>query len=118
MSGNNPGFAGIAGSAVDIQEHLKRIARSLNGVLQGKLNATTTLTLTANAATTTITDARITPNSYINFMPTTANAAAVQGSIYVTNRVGSSGSVVNGTATINHTNDANTDKTFTVLIIG
>lgn len=71
------------------------------------------VTLTANAASTTITDARIRFDSFIGFQPTTANAAAElgAGTLYVDD----SGRV-NGSVTITHANNAQTDRTFKVLI--
>lgn len=89
----------------------REIAERVNRLLQGKLNAVTTLTLTANAASTTLTDKRIGGATFIDFMPTTANAAAARASIWISARG-------TGTATITHANDANADKTFAVLLIG
>jgi hypothetical protein len=94
-------------------EHRRKLARGINSALQGKINAVTTLTLSAGAAKTTLQDVRITTNSFIDFMPTTANAVTAKSTIYVTDR----GSTP-GTATINHASNAQTDRTFTVLIIG
>lgn len=117
MSGNNPGYQGVPEVGADQKEHSRRIARAVNGLLQGKMNAVTTVTLTANAATTTLTDARITANSFIGFMPTTANAAAALSGLYVSAQVSANG-LAAGYATLNHANNAQTDKTFKVLIIG
>lgn len=79
--------------------------------LVGKANNVSTVTLAANAATTTLTDPRLGAFSVITFMAQTANAAAVAASIYVTGQA-------KGAATIHHTNDANTDKTFGIAIHG
>lgn len=89
----------------------REISERVNRLNQGKLNAVTTLTLTANAASTTLTDTRIGGLTFIGLMPTTANAAAALATTYVSARA-------NGSATITHANDANVDKTFNVLLIG
>jgi len=87
-----------------------KIALAVNQILKGRQNnVIADVTLRANQATTVITDPRLGVDSVLEFMPTTANAAAVQGSIYVTARG-------TGTATINHTNSATADKTFDVKI--
>ena len=91
---------------------MRRIVGAVNRQNSGRMNVTLeTFTLTANAATSTLTDARISAQSFIAFMPQTANAAAALGGLFVTNRL-------KGSATINHANNAQTDRTFTVLIIG
>ena len=118
MSSGNPGFLGVPETAVDQKEHLRRVARAINGVLQGKLNALATVTLTANSAATTFSDPRITSNSFLGFMPTTANAAAALAGLYVSATQAPTGTMTAGTATLNHANNAQVDKTFKVLIIG
>lgn len=92
---------------------IRRIVEVVQRLLQGKMNATTTLTLTANAGSTTLTDARIGGSSHIGWTPLTANASAEvgAGTIYVSARV-------KGSATIAHANNAQTDRDFSVLIIG
>ena len=88
------------------------LANIINNVLlQGKFNCGLDVTLTENAATTTLTDPRITADSVIVFMPTTSNAAAELGTLYVTGRK-------KGEATINHANNAQTDRTYRVGIFG
>lgn len=117
MSGTSLGYQAVPDVGVDEKEHRRRLARAINGLLQGKMNAVTTVTLTANSATTTLTDDRITPKSFIGFMPETANAAAALANLYVSNRMSTNGTVI-GNATLTHANNAQTDRTFTVLIIG
>jgi hypothetical protein len=89
----------------------REISERVNRLNQGKMNAVTTLTLTANAGSTTLTDKRIGGATWIGLMPTTANAAAALATTYVSARG-------TGTATITHANDANVDKTYGVLLIG
>ena len=96
-----------------------RAVQVINGAMGGKLNAVNDpsflFTLTANAATTTLTDLRLGVNSAIFFDPVTLNAAAelAAGTIYVltANRL-------NGSYTVTHANNAQTDRTFRYLIIG
>lgn len=94
---------------------VSRIARDLNSrFLVGKLNCTGTVTLTAGAASTTVTDARATAFSQINFTPTTTNARdeyLKNGTMYVSTRS-------NGSFVISHANNAQTDRDFTFSIIG
>lgn len=90
----------------------REIAERVNRILQGKLNAVMpSVTLTANADTTTLTDTRIGGATWFGFMPLTENAAAALASIYVTDRLV-------GSATVNHANTADTDCTFDVLLVG
>lgn len=91
----------------------REIAEVVNGALAGKLNALADLTLTANVASTTLTDSRIGATSYIDFMPTTANAGAEigAGTLYVSSRT-------KGSAVVTHGNNAQADRTYRVLIIG
>ena len=86
-------------------------ARVINSLLLGKTNNVTSVTLTENSATTTITDPRLTYASFIGLMPTTANAAAATANVYVSARG-------DGTATLTHTNNAQTDRAFIMLIVG
>jgi hypothetical protein len=87
-----------------------RISEGLNLVIR-KANNMAEITLTAGAGTTVMTDARLSAFSVLSFMPTTANAAAVQGSMWVDTQG-------NGHATIHHANSGTTDKNFRVLIGG
>ena len=86
-------------------------ARVINSLLLGKTNNVSSITLTANSATTTITDPRLTYASFIGLTATTANAAVATANVYVSARG-------DGTATLTHTNNAQTDRTFAMLIVG
>lgn len=99
----------------DATEHRRKLARAVNQTIGGKMNVFIDATLTANAASTTITDARIGYYSVICWMPMTANASAEigAGTIYITQANMQSGSVV-----ITHANNAQTDRTFRFQIIG
>ena len=93
----------------------EQIAAVVDRHNRGKFNATLDVTLTANAASTTIEDARLASTSALVFDPLTANAAAelAAGTIYVL-----AAGRLNGSATITHANNAQTDRTFRLLIIG
>lgn len=95
----------------DEKTHRRLIAEAANRHNQGKFNCALAVTLTANVATTTITDIRITANSVLSFMPTTAHAAAELATLYVTNPQ-------SGSAVLNHANNGNTDRTFNMGIFG
>jgi len=89
-------------------EGLRQLAVAINNNADGQ---TGTVTLTANAASTTLTDVRLTASSYIGLMPTTANAAGAIATTYI-------GTRAIGSATITHANNAQADKTFIYCIIG
>jgi hypothetical protein len=101
----------IGGMSSTIRETIIAIQQ----LYEGKSNNTGDVTLTANSATTTLEDKRIGPNSVLSFDPLTANASAAlnDGSFYVSARA-----TTKGQATINHTNNANTDKTFSYTVTG
>lgn len=96
-----------------IRAFARRIAEIVSRINQGKVNATTEWTLTASAASTTFTDARLSVQSVVGLTPLTANAAAEKGNgtMYVSSRT-------NGSITITHANNAQTDRTFAVSILG
>lgn len=104
------GFPGVQEKDNNEVAHRAKLARSINAAMQGKLNATGTVTLTASATSTTLTDPRLTVSSFIEFMATTSDAATAKANIYVTNQN-------TGTAKINHASNAAVDQTFTYLII-
>ena len=86
--------------------------RSIRRLAAAELRRRTgTVTLAANAATTTLTDDRISYDSPILLQPTTSNAAAALATTYI-----SETGRKNGSATITHANNAQTDKTFRYFI--
>ncbi len=91
----------------------REVATIVNNILDGKINATGTVTLTASAASTAVTEDRAGATSVILFMPTTANAAAEQavGGMYVSSRG-------KQTFTITHANNTQSDRTFDYIVIG
>lgn len=107
----NKGYPVVPSDASSIPQWIRTAATVINSLRDGKINATGEVTLGNGSATTTLTDKRIGPNSCIQFMPTTANAAADLANLYVTART-------NGSATLNHTNNAQTDRTYCYSILG
>jgi hypothetical protein len=89
----------------------RQVALVVRNAMDGKLNATGTVTLTASSATTAVTDNRAGGESVILFMPTTANAAAELSTMYVSARAKQA-------FTITHANNAQTDRTFSYVILG
>ncbi len=83
------------------------IARSVNALADGHNDAFAEVTLTANATSTVVDNPRINESAHIHFTPLTANAAAEYGAgaMYVSARQ-------QGSFTISHANNAQTDRTF------
>lgn len=92
---------------------LRQVVEVVNNLLRGKLNAGLQLTLATNAASTTIVDQRISAFSAVLFCPLTADAAAemAAGTLFVS-------SLADGQAVIAHQNNALTDRTYNLCIIG
>ena len=76
----------------------------------GKVDDTTTITLTANVATTTVSDERIGSASHLFFAAKTATAAAAQQPW--------TQSTITGSAVLVHSNTAAADKTYSMMIRG
>ncbi len=97
----------------DEKEHTRMIARAINELRLGKIRSRGTFTLTQSAASTTLTDANIGPDSVIAWHATTSNAAAEigNGTLYVSAQT-------DGSATLTHANNAQTDRTFKYAVFG
>lgn len=91
-------------------EHRRMLAETTDQALEGKIRSVDSVTLTESSATTILNDRRIGPSSFIGFEPETANAKT-EGTPYVTARG-------DGTATLNHANNAQTDRTYTYVVLG
>lgn len=93
----------------------ERVKQVVNRINSGKINACIDVTLNANAASTTIADARLANTSSVLFDPMTAHAAAelAAGTLYVT-----AANRGNGSWILTHANAATTDRTFRLTIIG
>lgn len=112
MTTNAPGTPFLPRSGASSEQ----VAIAVNQALNGKINSYARVTLTANAASTTVNDPRIGADTVIFLMPQTANAAAElkNGTIYIK----PSDYVLKTSYKITHANDANADKTYGVLLIG
>jgi hypothetical protein len=95
----------------NIPQWMRRLAETVNNMIDGRGNARGTFTLTASAASSTLTDRRISAASHIALEPTTSNAAVAKQTLYRS-------AVTTGSATFTHANNAQTDKTFTYQVYG
>lgn len=105
------GYPGVSTFDEDEGRHRRQLAIVVNNLNNGKMNNTGTLTLTANAATTTLTDSRLGPFSTVLLMSTTANAAGALATTYFD-------TFADGSCTVHHANNAQVDKTFKYAVIG
>jgi hypothetical protein len=107
------GFPLAPAELADEREHRRRLAAAANRALTGKLNAALEVTLAASQATTTVGDPRLSHTSFIGCCPLTAHAAAEigNGTLYVSAQGA-------GSLTLAHANNAQTDRSFRLLIIG
>lgn len=107
-----PGRPSVQESMPDEGQHRREIARVVNVLMQGHSNAVLQLTLTANAASTTVVDARISLQTAPVPTPLTANAAAeiAAGQMYFT--------PTKGQVVVTHRNLPATDRTFQLALLG
>ena len=99
----------------DVELYVRQLWDALYKARRGKLECVTELTLTAGAATTVLTDERLTIQSFVSLDPKTANAATelANGTVYcLTANRGT------GTWTFTHANNAQVDRSYQVCIIG
>jgi len=89
---------------------LIRYARAINDALNGNINATLQLTLVANDITSTFTDTRLGPWSFVWLMPLTAHAADLLPTIWV--------DPTKGSAVIHHARSSYTDLIYLAAILG
>jgi hypothetical protein len=94
----------------DWKEAARFIESAIQLIMNGKLNVTGTVTLSANQTTTTVTDTRAGSNSFIYLMPTTANAGGELG-WWISARDKQE-------FTVTHANDSRSDRTFTYIVLG
>jgi hypothetical protein len=112
-SGPTLGYPTVPEYLADANEHRRQIARKLNTVLGGKVNCTLDVTLATSVTSTTVIDSRIGFYTAISpAMALTANAAAdIAAGIYVD-------TLKKGSAVLHHRNNAATDRTIRLVIIG
>ena len=89
------------------------IALGIQRLFDGKINATGTVTLAVNAATTTLADRRIGRNTMVLMVPTTANGAAALSGLYQTHPNANLRAAV-----LNHANNSQTDRSFAFALLG
>ena len=106
-------FPGITASTANTGLFLRDALEWSRRGMPGKQNNAPLWPQAANAASTTFTDDRIGLETALHWSPTTANAAAIVASMYV-----SEASRKNGEVTITHTNNSNTDKIFRITFHG
>lgn len=87
---------------------IRRVVNAVRGLAEGRSNAVGTATLTANAATTTVTAINCGAGCHIALTAKTANAAAALATTYIPTATVTAGQFI-----INHANNAQTDRTFT-----
>lgn len=94
------------------ERDLTVITLAINELTQGRSNAHGTFTLTTSTSTTAVTNANCSSASCVKITPTTANAAAEigNGTLYIT--------AANGSFTVTHASNAQTDRSFTYAIQG
>ncbi|HYW61213.1 MAG TPA: hypothetical protein VE909_11845 [Xanthobacteraceae bacterium] len=90
-----------------------KINTAINQLAQGRSNAVGTLTLVANVAITVVAAANCGAGSVVLLSPLTAHAAAElgNGTVFVS-------AVANGSFTLTHANNAQTDRVFGFVAIG
>lgn len=95
------------------ERELAKVIPAIQQLAQGRSNSVGTFTLTASAASTTVTAATCGSGSTVLYMPTTANAAAEigNGTMYI-------GTVSNGSFVVTHANNAQVDRTFRWVALG
>lgn len=93
--------------------NLQRTVAAIRQLAQGRSNAVGTVTLTAGATSTVVTNEYCAAGSYVFLTPLTANAAGAVATTYVT-----SANVGNKTFTITHANAGTTDRTFAYIALG
>lgn len=96
----------------DERKHRRQLALAVDGLMFGRSNNVLDVTVDENQTSTTVTDSRIGVNTVALCVPTTANAAAIDAPYR------DFSSPVNGEMDLIHASDANTDKTFKVILIG
>jgi 2-keto-3-deoxy-6-phosphogluconate aldolase len=88
-----------------------KINRAIQQLEQGRLNVGGSCTLAAGTTTTTVKAANCGAGSQVQLTPRTANAAAAATTTYIS-------AVANGSFTISHANNAQTDRTFGFTCLG
>ena len=99
----------------DLTPWLRTFWDAFSHVRHGKMDCVLEFTLTANAATSTLTFEWLSPQSVVTFDPKTASAAT---ELYGATMYVLTANRGNKTWTVTHANNANADRTFQVSVIG
>lgn len=93
-------------------EDPRAVARTVNRILEGKINSVGTVTLSTGTTTTLVADFRAHANSKVLFQPTTANAASewASGAMWAT----CSANQID----ITHSSATETDLSFGYVLLG
>ena len=105
----------LLNSAGEVSAYLRRLWEGVYQLRKGKSENVIEVTLAANVASTDINDIRLSPQCVLVFDPKTANAAA---ELYGATMYVATADRDNSVWTITHANNAQTDRTFQVAIIG
>lgn len=100
----------------EAETRLRYFVTAINQALKGKINSGGTVTLAANAASTTVANAFVGGDSVIILFPQTAHAAAeiAAGGCYIA----PANYVSKASFAITHANNSQTDRTFGYVILG
>jgi hypothetical protein len=95
------------------EKDLSKIILSIQQLAAGRSNGVGTVTLVTSTTTTAVTDTNCASGTTPILVPATAHASAEfgNGTIYVS-------AVANGSFTITHANNAQTDRTFYYALMG
>lgn len=96
-----------------VNVHLWNLTDAINLIQQGRSNAVGTVTLTAGATSTVVTDNNFESSMVVLLQPKTANAAGALATTYIAD-----GDKGKGTFTITHANAASLDRTFAYVRLG
>jgi hypothetical protein len=89
----------------------RRVSKVINNLLVGKLNNTGNMTLNSGAVSTTVSDARVGPNSVILLMPTSATGSISLDQWRIQTRT-------DGSFTVTHTSTSTSDCTASYALLG
>ena len=90
----------------------REVSEVVNNLVEGKINSTGVLNLTASSTTTVVNDLRVNPNSVILWTPKSSNAAQELTHLYLS-------SVGKQTFTLTHRSNSNTsDIIFHYVVLG
>lgn len=95
------------------EKDLYKIVRAVRSLYEGRTNAVGAVTLTVNAASTTVSAINCGLGNRVFLMPMTANAAAALATTYI-----QAANVTGGQFVITHANNAQNDRTFGYVVLG